>query len=171
MLCQDRTQWLLWTATSEWFNGSAELRAIASRHDFAKFKVNPSIILLLAGDDIPSTSFESFYRGCVWVSIKDAAFQPSPPWRHSAEMKKVSEEAKLLDDLQVLLLYTDGAPDHNITFMTAVVALLCLFLIGDLDFLIAARTGTRHAMRTEIALTKKPNNLLTMLERTLSAVG
>ena len=29
-------------------------------------------------------------------------------------------------------------------------------------------TGTRHTMRTEIALTKKPNNLLTMLERTLS---
>ena len=49
--------------------GSDELGAIASRHDFAKFKVNPSVMLLLAGNDIPHSVFESFYRGRVFVLV------------------------------------------------------------------------------------------------------
>ena len=127
--------------------GNNELRAIASRHDFAKFKVNPSVLLLLAGSDIPDSVFESFYRGRVWVSVKDAVFQPSSPMRHSAEILKVLKAAKLLDDLQVLLLYTDGGPDHNITFMTVILSLLCLFLTGDLDFVVAARTCPQQSWR------------------------
>ena len=81
------------------------------------------------------------------MSVKDAVFQPSFPLRHSAEILKVLKEAKLIDDLQVLLLYTDGGPDHNITFMTVVMALLCLFLTGDLDFLIAARTCPQQSWK------------------------
>ena len=127
--------------------GNNELRAIASRHDFAKFKVNPSVILLLAGSDIPDSVLESFYRGLVFVSVKDAVFQPSSPWRHSAEILKVLKSAEVLDELQVLLLYTDGGPDHNITFMTVIASLLCLFLTGDLDFVIAARTCPQQSWK------------------------
>ena len=57
------------------------------------------------------------------------------------------KEAELLNDLQVLLLYTDGGPDHSITFMTVILALLCLFLTGDLDFIIAARTCPQQSWK------------------------
>ena len=145
--------------------GSAELGAIASRHNFAKFKVNPSVILLLAGDDIPNSVLESFYRGSVYVSVKDAVFQPSFPLRHSAEIMKVLEETKLVDDLQVLLLYADGGPAHNITFMTVVMALLCLFLTGDLDFLIAAQTCPQQSWNFLCAFETLPCTALHWFEK------
>ena len=36
---------------------------------------------LYPGDDIPDSVLESFYRGLVFVSVKDAVFQPSSPLR------------------------------------------------------------------------------------------
>ena len=43
-------------------------------HDFTKFSVIPSVVLVL---DIPHSISESWYNGKVYVSIKDAVFQPS----------------------------------------------------------------------------------------------
>lgn len=40
-----------------------------------------------------------------------------------------------------LLLYTDGGPDHRLSYPSVKVALICLFLRLDIDFLIAARTA------------------------------
>ena len=48
----------------------------ASQHDFATFKGNPSVWLVT---DIPDDPSESFYRGQVYVSVKDAVFEPSNP--------------------------------------------------------------------------------------------
>ena len=38
------------------------------------------------------------------------------------------------------MVYTDGGPDHNVKFLTVWLSLVCLFLHGDLDLLIAMRT-------------------------------
>ena len=51
--------------------------AQASQHDFASFKGNPSVWIVT---DIPDLASESFYRGQVYVSVKDAVFEPSSPW-------------------------------------------------------------------------------------------
>ena len=49
--------------------------------------------------------------------------------------------------MEVLLLYTDGGPDHNVKFISVWVGLLCVFLACDLDFLIAARTCPQQSWR------------------------
>lgn len=122
-------------------------KTVASMHDFAKFKVNPIVMLLLSMDTIPETAAESFYRGQVYVGVKDAVFEASTPFRHAAEMRKILRAENLLESLQVLLLYTDGGPDHNVTFVTVMLAHICLFLSANLDFLVAARTCPQHSWR------------------------
>ena len=116
----------------------------SSQHDFATFKGNPSVWLV---SDIPDDPSESFYRGHVYVSVKDAVFEPSTPLRHATEMFQVLKHhyqkhggEATIDTLKVLLLYTDGGPDHNVKFATVWLVLICLFRAADLDFLIASRT-------------------------------
>lgn len=54
-------------------------------HDFTKTKLTPSVALVC---DVPNSISESFYRGKVIVTLKDAVFQPSSPSRHAAELDK-----------------------------------------------------------------------------------
>ena len=42
-------------------------------------------------------------------------------------------------------MYTDGGPDHRVTFLSVQLALIALFLEHDLDFLCAARTAPCHS--------------------------
>ena len=123
---------------------NAAMAAIASMHDFAKFKINPSVLLLA---DIPDDINLSFYRGQVYVLVKDAVFQPSTPLRHSTEMRKALQHAGLHRQTEVLLVYSDGGPDHNVKFVTVWLAHILLFLACDLDFLIAARTCPQQSWR------------------------
>lgn len=124
-------------------------RAQASQHDFTSFKGNPSVWMV---NDIPDDPAESFYSGQVYASVKDAVFEPSDSKRHATEMLTVlkdhyklleqstTEQPITISDLKVLLLYTDGGPDHNMKFAGVWLALLSLFFAADLDFLVAART-------------------------------
>ena len=41
----------------------------------------------------------------------------------------------------MVLLYTDGGPDHRLTYGSVQVFLLCLFIRFNLDLLIAVRTA------------------------------
>ena len=43
-------------------------------------------------------------------------------------------------DKSVLFLYTDGGPDHHLTYLPVQVSLICLFLSLDQDYLLTART-------------------------------
>lgn len=54
-------------------------------HDFTKFSVIPSATLI---NEIPSEVSDSWYRGKVKFSLKEAAFEPSSPMRHMAELRK-----------------------------------------------------------------------------------
>ena len=50
-------------------------------HDIAsKGSLTPSVSLLV---DVPEDCCESFYRGQVYVALKDSIFQPSSPFRHA----------------------------------------------------------------------------------------
>ena len=43
------------------------------------------------------------------------------------------------------MLYTDGGPDHRNTFGSVQIALICLFLQGNFDFLASVRTAPYHS--------------------------
>ena len=107
----------------------------ASRHDFTWAKVNISVLLVV---DVLNSAEESFYRGSVYTSVKDALIEGSTALRHSTEWKRIFKQS--YPEMCALLIYTDGGPDHNVTFLKTILALITLFLALDLDFLVAART-------------------------------
>ena len=109
-------------------------RMVVGDHDFTKFTLTPSVNLLVK---IPETMEETFYHGRVFVGLKGSAFQSSSPIRHATELNKVLETD---NSSPILLLYTDGGPDHRSNYPSVQISLICLFLHLDLDFLCAIRT-------------------------------
>ena len=49
-----------------------------------------------------------------------------------------------------LFLYTDGGPDHRVTYVRVQLALIALFLKLDLDLLIAVRTPPGHSWKNPV---------------------
>ncbi len=92
-------------------------------HDFTKGKLIPSVNLLCK---VPSSITKSFYSGSVFITLKDAIFQPSSPLRHCRELLQ-SLEASHLHLNPILCVYTDGGPDHRSNFLSVQVSCLdCL---------------------------------------------
>ncbi|PKY34602.1 hypothetical protein RhiirB3_499282, partial [Rhizophagus irregularis] len=121
----------------------AEGEITAADHDFTKLSLTPSVTLFI---NIPCDISESFYDGKVCVSFKDAVFQPSSALRHSTEFFNLINHQYHNQPLpSILSLYTDGGPDHRCTFGSVQVALICLFLAGNFDMLIAVRTAPHHS--------------------------
>jgi len=114
----------------------------SSDHDFTKFSLTPSVIFFC---DIPKDISESFYNGQVYVSYKNTVFQPSFALRHSTEFYKTLLQQYDENLPEILLLYTDGGPDHRNTFGSVQIALICLFLQGNFDFLASIRTAPYHS--------------------------
>ena len=113
-----------------------------SDHDHTKMSIIPSVILKI---DIPDDVDGSFYRGDVCVNVKEHAFQPSTPLRHSCELKKFLE---ITDDVMTILcLYTEGGPDHRTTYYNMKMALICIFLAMDKDMVLAVRTPPFHSWK------------------------
>ena len=73
----------------------------------------PSVILI---NDIPDDISGSWYRGQVYVSLKDTAFEPSSPFRHACELYQVLQSVSF--SKSVLFLYSDGGPDHRLTYVS-----------------------------------------------------
>ena len=84
--------------------------AVVGDHDFTKFSFIPSVILLI---DIPDSIEGSWYRGDVFIGVKDAVFEPSSPMRHATELYKCISPARM-DGRHILFVYTDGGPDHRL---------------------------------------------------------
>ena len=45
-----------------------------------------------------------------------------------------------------LFIYSDGGPDHRLTYVSVQLSLIALFLNLDLDLLVAARTAPSHSL-------------------------
>ena len=117
-------------------------RFAVADHDFTKFLVIPSVTVLC---DVPGTIEESFYRGQVLVGIKDAVLEPSSPLRHCTELSKLFCEREINNP--IMLFYTDGGPDHNVTFLRVKLGMIALFLKHDLDMLQAVRTAPHQSWK------------------------
>ena len=111
-------------------------------HDFTKFSMVPSVVALI--NDIPGDVADSWSRGQVTVTLKEGAFEPSSPLRHATELKELLCHHNAVVK-PVLCLYTDGGPDHRITYLSVQVSLICLFLSLNLDYLIATRIAPCHS--------------------------
>ena len=114
-------------------------------HDFTKFSIVPSVTLV---NDIPTEITGSWYSGKVFYALKESAFEPSSPIRHVTELCSCLHS--LGDVNPVLLLYTDGGPDHRLTYLSVQVALIALFRKLNLDYLCAARTAPCHSWKNPV---------------------
>ena len=77
------------------------------------FSLIPSVILLV---EIPDSIEGSWYKGKVLVGIKDAVFEASSPIRHATELYRCL--VNRIDDRHMLFIYSDGGPDHRLTYVS-----------------------------------------------------
>ena len=91
-------------------------------HDFTKLILVPSVTLV---NTIPSEISGSWYRGSEYFALKEGAFEPSSPARHATELASCLQQLDIVKP--VLVLYTDGGPDHRLTYFSVQVALIGLF--------------------------------------------
>lgn len=133
-------------------------------HDFTKMKLVPSATLVV---DIPDKIDGSFYSGQVDVTFKDAVFQASSPIRHVTELISLLKTCKETNmaKKRIVLLYTDGGPDHRLTYLSVKISLICLFRYFDLDYLVAARTGPMLSFRNPV------ERVMSIINLALQAVG
>ena len=103
-------------------------------HDFTKFSMTPSVCFFV---NVPESIAENFYTGDVYVGLKENAFQPSSPIPHMTELNCILSG---MSEKPVLLLYTDGCPDHRLTYISVQISLIALFLEKNFDYLCAVRT-------------------------------
>ena len=113
-------------------------------HDFTKFSLIPSVSLSV---DIPDDVSGSWYSGDVFIGLKEGVFEPSSPHRHMTELQDIIETKNLLSNKSALFIYSDGRPDHRLTYLSVQLSLIALYLELDLDFLCAARTPPCHSWR------------------------
>lgn len=92
----------------------------AGDHDFTKFGIIPSVVFII---DIPDTISDSWYAGDIFVGLKDSVFEPSSPIRHACELCQVLESVSF--SKSVLFVYTDGGPDHRLTYVSVQLSLIC----------------------------------------------
>ena len=108
--------------------------------------------------DIPDDIQDSWHRGQVLVGFKDAVFEVSSPFRHVTELSHVlgggDEHCK-----PVLLMYSDGGPNHRLTYVSVQVSLIAIFKKLDLDFLCAGRTAPSHSWRNPVERVMSTLNL------------
>lgn len=94
--------------------------------------------------DAPDDVHGNFYRGKVFVTCKDKVTQQSSAFRHVTELMSIVTTYFSTDGLEsnnpIIVLVTDGGPDHRLTFALVKISLLVLFLGLNLDMLVAVRT-------------------------------
>lgn len=109
-----------------------------SDHDMnAKAKITPSVTLV---NNIPECKDEFFYRGQVVVGLQDSIFEPWSPLRHASELRRILATNGHLDKC-VRIFYSDGGPDHRVTYPSVQISRIAMFALDDLDVLLAARTA------------------------------
>ena len=114
-------------------------------HDFCKFSIIPSVSLLI---DIPESMEHSWYEGQVYVAYMDAVYEPSSPLRHATELYSILRSK--IGSKSVLYIYTDGGPDHCLTYLSVQLSLIALFHNLNLDLLITGRTAPCHMWKNPV---------------------
>lgn len=88
------------------------------------------------------------YEGKVYVAYKDAVHEPSSPIRHATELHSILLQQ--IGSKSILFVYTDGGPDHRLTFLSVQLSLIALFRNLNLDLLVAGRTAPCHSWKNPV---------------------
>lgn len=92
---------------------------LSGDHDWHAFSTTPSVIQV---PDVPEDATQSFYSGRLFVALKDSALEASSPFRHVAELaqllRALATEIGTISVKPVLVMYTDGGPDHRCTYLS-----------------------------------------------------
>ena len=91
------------------------------------------------------------------------SFQPSSPIRHVTELEGILVNSSTASP--TLLLYTDGGPDHRLTYVSVQISLICVFLSLDLNFLCAVCTPPYHSWKNPA------ERIMSILDLGLQSVG
>jgi len=59
-----------------------------------------------------------------FISLKETVFEPSSPFRHACELHQILTSLSL--EKRVLFVYSDGGPDHRLTYVYNCTTLLDL---------------------------------------------
>jgi len=90
--------------------------------------------------DNPESVKSSWYTGKVLVGLKGVICEPSsPPW-NIAELYDIVTSQDLQMKL-IMFMYTDGGPDHRLTYLSIQLSPISLFLKLNLDFLCVCHTA------------------------------
>jgi hypothetical protein len=119
---------------------------VVGDHDFCKFSIVPSVTFQI---NIPESLDESWYRGTVHVGYKDAVHAPSSPLRHVTELLSILE-AQPSHFKPIMFIYTDGGPDHRLTFLSVQLSLIALFRRMNLDLLVVGRTAPCNSWKNPV---------------------
>ena len=113
---------------------------------FLTISLTPSVILI---NDIPESIDKSWYHGKACVGIKISATDPSTALQNATEVADVLIEKFDTKEAvpPVLILYTDSGPEHQITFLSVKIVMICLQKYLDLDQILAVRTARKHSYR------------------------
>ena len=65
--------------------------------------------------NIPESIEGSWYEGEVYVGYKDAVLQPSSALRQATELHDIL--LRKVGNKTILLLFSDGGPDHRLTYI------------------------------------------------------
>ena len=70
-----------------------------------------------------------------------------------------------LSSKPILFIFSDGGPDHRLTYFSVRLSLICLFLKLDLDYLCAGRMAPYHSWRNPV------ERIMSVLNLGLQCVG
>lgn len=95
-----------------------------------------------------------------WYASRIVVFWKSASWpqicclpsiitiRHAAELHSILHTT--IETKSILCIYSDGGPDHRLTYVSLQQSLIALFLNLDLDLLVACQTAPNHSWRNPI---------------------
>ena len=129
-------------------------------HDFTKISITPSVTFSL---NHPDSLEGSFYRGQVYICIKENCFEPPSTLRHMTELCGISDGED--QHREILCLYTDGGPDHRVSYLSVQLASICLFLKTDKDMVVAVQTPPYNSWKDPA------ERIMSILNNGLQSVG
>ena len=111
---------------------------LALDHDFHVHGIVPSVAFFV---DIPENPKDSFFNGQAFVSNKDKVTEPSSPLRHATEtchliQTHFSDDSGVISRNPILVIVSDGGPDHRVTYGSVKVSAVSLSFALDLDMLV-----------------------------------
>jgi hypothetical protein len=123
----------------------------AMDHDFHSANIIPSVTLRC---NIPSSISGSFFigddngYGQIFVTLRCAVFDPSEVYDHCAQLVDTLRKQGLKPT--VLVIQTDGGPDHSLKRVATKFALIAMFGALDLDHLVVLRCAPNGSAMNKV---------------------